>query len=133
MKCPQCNDKELIGKQKYCSGACKMKASRSKNVTVGEIYKTPVKSAPSVTSEQESVTPNVTDVTVNETYSDYLKRRGGVTRTIRVGYPKLYEIDVPLDYTDEDLDRAIQEVINRLGYDPRQKQVKFTPVKQVIK
>lgn len=30
MKCPVCNTSELVGKQKYCSGACRVKASRTK-------------------------------------------------------------------------------------------------------
>ncbi len=49
MKCPVC-DKELIGKQKYCSGACKMKAARNRNTNV-------TKSSPNVTP---SVTKTVT-------------------------------------------------------------------------
>lgn len=31
MKCPVCNTSELVGKQKYCSGACRVRASRNKD------------------------------------------------------------------------------------------------------
>lgn len=55
MKCPVCNETELQGKQKYCSGACKTKASRNRNS--GDNNVTLVTA--NVTVTDESV-PNVT-------------------------------------------------------------------------
>lgn len=117
MKCPQCNNKELTGKQKYCSGACKMKASRTKKAPIVEdTVDSPVEPTPALS---ELPTPAV--ASTEETYEQRLQRRiketGSLSAiTIKVGYPPetAPSIQVPSKYDTEDLDFAIATVKSRL-------------------
>ena len=64
--------KELTGRQKHCSTACRMKASRSRSVTespasVTRIAKT---EAPSVTENDKDVTVEVASVTEQQSVTD---------------------------------------------------------------
>lgn len=109
MKCPQCNVTELTGRQKYCSDACKQAAHRVKKM--GGVHAEKI-----ITDEHPSRT---------ETYSERLDRRiqetGSVGRKpIKVGYPEMFEVEVPSKHEMEDLDAAVEEVKTRLGKYPRQ-------------
>lgn len=71
MKCPVCNDKELVGRQKYCSGACKMKASRNRNIE-DENVTLPTVTPSNVTNSRGDVVPQTqAETEAHYTYENF--------------------------------------------------------------
>jgi hypothetical protein len=109
MKCPICNDKELSGKQKYCSGACKQKALRLKDKRLILEVVEPKVVAPKVVAPVAPVAP----ATAEESHAQWLKRRmsetGSSTTTIlRVGVSAQRGLEAPSKWEDQDLDYVIR-------------------------